>query len=79
MTIQVSDAQFPNQFTDRLAVTNGNDRFLSSILQARHEIDSQALGTELATKITQLRHSASDRLNVLKVPTTKDEDWKIYR
>jgi Fe-S cluster assembly protein SufD len=76
MTIQVSDAQFPNQFTDRLAATNGNDRFLSSILQERPEIDSQALGIELATKITQLRHSASDRLNVLKVPTTRDEDWK---
>lgn len=76
MTIQVSDPQFPNQFTDRPAATNGNDRFLSSILQERHQIDSQALGTELAAKITQLRQSASDRLSLLKVPTTRDEDWK---
>jgi Fe-S cluster assembly protein SufD len=76
MTIQVSDAQFPSQVNDRMATTNGNDRFLSSILQARSEIDSQALGTELAAKITQLRHSASDRLKFLQVPTTKDEDWK---
>lgn len=76
MTIQVSDPQFPNQFTDLLVTTNGNDRFLSSILQARPESDSQALGTELAAKINQLRHSASDRLSLLKVPTTKDEDWK---
>jgi Fe-S cluster assembly protein SufD len=75
MTIQVSDAQFPNQVTDRMA-TNGNDRFLSTILQARSEIDSPSVGTELAAKITQLRHSASDRLNFLSVPTTKDEDWK---
>jgi Fe-S cluster assembly protein SufD len=76
MTIQVSDPQFPNQFTDRLAATNGNDRFLSSILQERPDLDSQALGTELTTRITQLRHSASDRLNFLQVPTTKHEDWK---
>jgi Fe-S cluster assembly protein SufD len=76
MTIQVTDPQFPNQFTDRMATTNGNDRFLSGILQARPEIDSPALGTELAAKITQLRLGASDRLNFLQIPTTKDEDWK---